>query len=668
MSIQTITHVEFHCADADKTAAGLQADYGFTADAPATAPDGTRTVGLRQGTIRLRLTSATDPEHPVAEYVARHGDGVAVLALGCTDPAAALERAERHGARVLDRAGALIEGFGDTALRLVPLPAAEPAPETAPEPRLLDGLDHVAVCLPAGTLAATVRFCETALGFRTVFEEYIEVGEQAMDSKVVQSASGGVTFTLIEPDPTRRPGQIDEFLAAHGGAGVQHLAFRTRDIAGAVRTARKRGVEFLTTPAAYFDALTDRLGGPAIPVGTLRDLHVLVDQDHGGRLFQIFARSTHPRRTFFLELIERQGAGTFGTANIKALYEAVDRHGPTGADRPTAVDRHGPIALDRPTTVDRPAPAHPTEARPMAAAPAFHLTEAERALLPTPEEVAHYREHGWYLSRKLLGDEELDTLQAATERYYAGHRDRELPVRPPRLASWRPGDGPVQRHNDYVHFESDAIGAILRKPLIGAVAALLAGAEEIRIFQSTLIYKPPVPEEPSNRVPWHFDKHYWQTCTSEEMLTAFIPFHDCREENGTITMVDGSHRWRELPSGEDSTRHFADRDRSELEGILAANAAHNGQRVRKVPMLIPRGHMSFHHCLTYHGSGPNLASHPRRAVSLHLQDGANEYRRHDRPDGEPVVYNHDVLVRRTDDGRPDYADPRFCPTVWRGRP
>ncbi|WP_033333060.1 4-hydroxyphenylpyruvate dioxygenase [Streptomyces novaecaesareae] len=322
MSIQTITHVEFHCADADKTATELCADYGFTADAPAIGPGGTRIIELRQGTIRLHLTSAAAPEHPVAGFVARHGDGVAVLALGCTDPQAALERAERHGARVLDRAGALVAGFGDTALRFVPLRTADPAPE----PRLLDALDHVAICLPAGRLAETVRFCEAALGFHTIFEEYIEVGEQAMDSKVVQSPSGAVTFTLIEPDTGRRPGQIDDFLSAHGGAGVQHLAFSTRDITTAVRTVRARGVEFLTTPGAYFDVLAERFGETAIPVETLRDLHVLVDQDHGGQLFQIFARSTHPRRTYFLELIERQGAGTFGTANIKALYEAIRRH------------------------------------------------------------------------------------------------------------------------------------------------------------------------------------------------------------------------------------------------------------------------------------------------------------------------------------------------------
>ncbi len=58
---------------------------------------------------------------------------------------------------------------------------------------------------------------------------------------------------------------------------------------------------------------------------TLRELNVLVDQDNEGELFQIFARSTHPRRTFFFEIIERRDALTFGSANIKALYEAVER-------------------------------------------------------------------------------------------------------------------------------------------------------------------------------------------------------------------------------------------------------------------------------------------------------------------------------------------------------
>jgi hypothetical protein len=296
----------------------------------------------------------------------------------------------------------------------------------------------------------------------------------------------------------------------------------------------------------------------------------------------------------------------------------------------------------------------------------FALTPAERELLPSDDEVAQYQRDGWHLSRQLLTEAEVDELLAASEAYYAGARDRTLPVRPPRLAYWTPADGPVQRHNDYVHYESDAIARILRKPLIGAVAARLAGADEIRLFQSTLIYKPPRPDEPTNVVPWHFDKHYWQSSTSESMLTAFIPLHDCDEELGTITMVDGSHRWREVGADDTTTRHFAERDRADLERMLRRNADFNGAQARKTPMVIAKGQVSFHHCRTYHGSGPNRSSRPRRAVSLHLQDGANTYRAFPLAGGGAVQYNHDVLVRRTADGRPDYADPDYCPVLWRG--
>ncbi|GAA2061797.1 hypothetical protein GCM10009839_86090 [Catenulispora yoronensis] len=298
-------------------------------------------------------------------------------------------------------------------------------------------------------------------------------------------------------------------------------------------------------------------------------------------------------------------------------------------------------------------------------AAAFTLTDAEAALLPTDAEVQAYAEHGWHLTGKLFSDEEIDTLAAAVDRYYAGERSRQLPVRPPKLAAWKPEDGPVQRHNDYVHHESDPIAKILCKPLVGAVAARLAQAEQIRVFQSTLIYKPPVAGEPTNVVPWHFDRHYWASCTSEKMLTAFIPFHDCGEEMGTITMVDGSHRWEEIGREDSMVRHFAERDKTDLERVLAENAAYNGAEIRKIPMLIPKGHMSFHHCRTYHGSGPNLSTRPRQAISFHLQDGANEFQRFELSDGSFAAYNHDVVVRRTADGRPDYADPEICPVLWR---
>ncbi|MFD0573857.1 VOC family protein [Kitasatospora gansuensis] len=188
-----------------------------------------------------------------------------------------------------------------------------------PEPELLLSIDHAAVCVPDGQLDRTTEYYRKAFGFEVIFEEYIEVGTQGMFSQVVQSPGGGITLTLIQPDLSRSPGQIDDFLAWHGGPGVQHLALTSRDIVGAVDTLAGRGIGFARTPDGYYRALA------GLPADRLRTRGILLDRDHWGELYQIFATSMHVRRTFFWELIERHGARTFGTSNIPALYEAKER-------------------------------------------------------------------------------------------------------------------------------------------------------------------------------------------------------------------------------------------------------------------------------------------------------------------------------------------------------
>jgi ectoine hydroxylase-related dioxygenase (phytanoyl-CoA dioxygenase family) len=134
---------------------------------------------------------------------------------------------------------------------------------------------------------------------------------------------------------------------------------------------------------------------------------------------------------------------------------------------------------------------------------------------------------------------------------------------------------------------------------------------------------------------------------------------------GTITMVDGSHRWKEIGTDDSMTNHFAERDQADLERVLTDNAAFNNADVVKIPMIIPKGHMSFHHCRIYHGSPSNRSDRPRRAVSFHLQDGDNRYREFTLSTGDALAYNHDVVVRKGPDGRPDYSDPDICPVLWR---
>ena len=344
MRIQGIDHVEFYTGDLAQQSGELCRAFGFRI-AGRSAPDG-QSLLLRQGQIQLLLTAPASDDDPAAAYLREHGDGVAVLAFSTDDvqrvfgelvAAGATEVAEpEFTAAGQGKVGtAEVRGFGDVRHRLIQRPEGagfgrgielEPGEDDlARRPgELLELLDHVAVCLPAGELDRTVEFYRDVFGLAQIYDERIEVGTQAMLSKVVQDHEATVTFTLIEPDVTREPGQIDDFLRAHGGAGVQHLAFRTPDITTAVRTIADRGVEFLTAPGGYYQALGARLGELAIPVEELRKVNVLADRDRWGQMYQIFARSTHERHTFFFELIERRGALTFGSSNIKALYEALD--------------------------------------------------------------------------------------------------------------------------------------------------------------------------------------------------------------------------------------------------------------------------------------------------------------------------------------------------------
>lgn len=338
-SEMAVDHILLYAADGEECLGWLGA-YGLRVHARS-REGGARTAALGHGDVRIVVCEPRDAAHPGAEYLARHGDGVADIALRVADAAAAYAEAVRRGARPVaaprTRDGvvtATIAGFGDVTHtfverppgldgRVLPglVPSAPPAcgQEGAPA-----AVDHFAVCVPAGRIAETTAFYRRVLDFDLTFAERVTVGGQAIETQAVQSGSRAVTLTLIEPDADREPGQIDEFLRHHGGSGVQHVALAVPDIVRAVRRCRDAGVEFLHTPAEYYRLLHDRLELVRHPLTDLRRLGVLVDEDHDGKLFQIFARSLHPRRTLFLELIERLGAQTFGGGNIKALYEAVE--------------------------------------------------------------------------------------------------------------------------------------------------------------------------------------------------------------------------------------------------------------------------------------------------------------------------------------------------------
>jgi ectoine hydroxylase-related dioxygenase (phytanoyl-CoA dioxygenase family) len=281
-----------------------------------------------------------------------------------------------------------------------------------------------------------------------------------------------------------------------------------------------------------------------------------------------------------------------------------------------------------------------------------HLTEEQLALLPTEEDIAFYEEHGWYISPKVIPEEIIDRAIAGSERFYRGERDATLPVATG-YSNWKLEDGDIVRNNEFVSLQNRELRQLALQPIIGAIAAKLARSSEIRLLDDQLVYKPP--QNHHSSVGWHSDRAYWGTCSSDKLLTAWIPFHDCDEARGSLVVLDKSHKW----SGLQDMRHFNDPN---LEN-LTTKFSQEGKKVVKVPIAIAKGQVSFHHCWTIHGSYPNRTNLFRQALAVHLQDGDNHYRPYNRQGREIHIFD-EQLCRKLPNGDPDFRDPAVFPILW----
>ena len=273
--------------------------------------------------------------------------------------------------------------------------------------------------------------------------------------------------------------------------------------------------------------------------------------------------------------------------------------------------------------------------------------------LPSADEVAAYRERGWHVTGEIVPHALLDRMRALVEEHQHRAPDRRLPSEIGH-ADWSPSDGGGVRNSEFLSLQEPRARELSLMPLIGAIAAQLAGSTTIRLFDDQAVYKPP--DDGTSVVGWHTDHSYWSTCTSTSMLTAWIPFEDSSIENGTIMVVDGSHLWQES----EHIRLFNEPDLTRL-------TEHMGRPVPEsaiIPLELRKGQVSFHHMRSVHASAANRTSAPRLADAVHLQDGANAYRPAFDTAANPIVLPHDRLCRRTPDGRPDYADPDVFPVLW----
>ena len=84
-------------------------------------------------------------------------------------------------------------------------------------------------------------------------------------------------------------------------------------------------MEFLYVPETYYEDVLDRVGTIQENLSELKDQNILIDRDEEGYLLQIFTKPIQDRPTVFFEIIERNGAKSFGKGNFKALFESIER-------------------------------------------------------------------------------------------------------------------------------------------------------------------------------------------------------------------------------------------------------------------------------------------------------------------------------------------------------
>jgi 4-hydroxyphenylpyruvate dioxygenase len=321
---------------------------GFTAAARHRSKDVTL---YRQGDVNFIVNH--EPDSFAQSFARVHGPSVCAFAIRVKDAAAAYKRATSLGARPhqthvgpMELNIPAIRGIGGSLIYLVdrygersiydvdfvsvspPIRTegnARPASVTSFPPAHagvgLTSIDHITHNVHRGRMDHWARFYEQLFGFREIRYFDIHGEKTGLRSRALESPCGKIRIPINEP--TERGSQIEEYLHAYHGEGIQHIALSTGDIYASVEALKERGVQFMSTPRTYYEALEARLPGHREDLERLMVDGILVDGEGGKMLLQIFTETVIG--PIFFELIQRKGNEGFGEGNFQALFEAIER-------------------------------------------------------------------------------------------------------------------------------------------------------------------------------------------------------------------------------------------------------------------------------------------------------------------------------------------------------
>ena len=187
-------------------------------------------------------------------------------------------------------------------------------------------IDHLTHNVYGGRMKYWADFYEKLFNFQEIRFFDIKGEYTGLTSKALTAPDGKIRIPLNEEGEGGK-GQIEEFLRAFNGEGIQHIAFSCDDLVACWDRLKEMGMPFMTAPPeTYYELLSGRLPNHGEPVNELQSRGILMDgttEDGPRLLLQIFSETQ--LGPVFFEFIQRKGDDGFGEGNFKALFESIER-------------------------------------------------------------------------------------------------------------------------------------------------------------------------------------------------------------------------------------------------------------------------------------------------------------------------------------------------------
>lgn len=262
-----------------------------------------------------------------------------------------------------------------------------------------------------------------------------------------------------------------------------------------------------------------------------------------------------------------------------------------------------------------------------------------------------YHEKGYWVSPVLFDEAEVAMIHREVTRICNGERDFDgYPWLGTRSFA---DDDPAMRQVNNGWWINRIMRDVVKTPVIGYIGATLMNTNAARIWHDQMLLKPGLgpagATETAGNIGWHQDYAHWQCANTNNFCTAWVALQDTNLSNGGMRTIVGSHKW-----GLTNDAHtFGEKD---LEGLEKQFRREDTAWIDE-PCILKAGQASFHHALTFHGSGPNLSTEPRLSFVVHMMPADCGFT------GQGLYHpNADLLGPFVEEGTL-FAGP-FFPQIW----